>query len=157
MVTIIHVLVPSDAQDISVISDRNLFLQEFYQLHSDFGRFVSPKHVGNELGRDLHLHLQIHQTTKLTHKTENTTYHLKSTPYHSAEHVAEPQSTLQSFVWEFDKLRKRVIIEGQRKHRTGTCTRLWFRRWRGRLLLLGMGDVRRDVQERFESNLGRWN
>ena len=59
-VTIItHPLVPSGTRDTStlVISNRNLFLQEFYQFHSDFRRFVSSQHVGNKLGRNLHLHL----------------------------------------------------------------------------------------------------
>jgi len=42
--------------------------------------------------------------------------HLKSTTYHSAEHIAEPKAAFQGFLWEFDEFRKGVIIEGQREH-----------------------------------------
>jgi len=44
---------------------------------------------------------------------EGRTYHLKCTPYHSTEHVAEPESTFQGFFWEFDEFRERVIVERQ--------------------------------------------
>ena len=42
--------------------------------------------------------------------------HFKSTTYHSAEHIAEPESAFQSFLWEFDEFRKGVIVEREREH-----------------------------------------
>ena len=43
-------------------------------------------------------------------------YHLKSTAYHSAEHIAEPEPAFQGFLWKFDEFRKGVVVEGQREH-----------------------------------------
>lgn len=104
-------------RDILIISNGNLFLQEFYQFHSNFRRFVSSQYIGNELGRHLHLDLEdFYQATESLRNNRATAYHLKCTPYHSTKHVTEPKSAFQSFFWEFDEIRERVIVKRQREH-----------------------------------------